>query len=466
MKVGNRNLADVRSIQPFFVYLSGQTGPVSLFTKPSRCPTGTVKNFYKINLMRNDYSLPISGYFVIPCKSILFIFLCALLSCQPNTDSKTNQDAAANEEADEPAAQFVANPQPVAEQEVQTLEIGAVAPDFRLPGSDGKYYSLEDFSEAKALVIIFTCNHCPTAQAYEDRMISVATDYQERGVQVVGISPNSPLGLLYEELGYSDLNDDYEEMGIRAEYKSYNFPYLYDGDNQAVSLQYGPVATPHAFVFDEGRRLQYVGRLDKVEKPGAANAEDLRIAIDAILAGEAPAQQVTKTFGCSTKWGWKLAYKEKVDKEWKEKEIGLDDIDEAGIKKLLKNEDSDKLRLVNVWATWCGPCIIEYPDFIALQRMYGARDFEFVSISADKPDQRDKALKFLEEKDSAVTNYLFSKEDKYALIDAMGGEWNGALPYTVLVEPGGKVVWEHQGEVDFLALKRAIVEHEMMGRYY
>nr|MBP6828773.1 TlpA family protein disulfide reductase [Saprospiraceae bacterium] len=135
-------------------------------------------------------------------------------------------------------------------------------------------------------------------------------------------------------------------------------------------------------------------------------------------------------------------------------------------RKLLKNDDSGKLRLINVWATWCGPCILEYPEFVVLQRMYGARDFEFVSVSADKPENEKKVLDFLKVKHSAVSNYLFSSDDKYALIEAIDKNWNGALPYTVLVEPGGKIIWQHQGEVDFLALKRAIVEHPMLGRVY
>ncbi len=399
--------------------------------------------------------------------NVHFLMYCLILlvlgACQSSDQTAEEKATNAVEEA---SAVFVANPQPVPEQTVEPLAIGADAPDFRLPGSDGKYYSLDDFKDAQALVVIFTCNHCPTAQAYEDRIIQLAADYKPKGVALVAISPNSPLGLLYEELGYTDLNDDYADMDTRAKHKGFNFPYLYDGDDQAVSLQYGPAATPHAYVFDTDRKLQYIGRLDKVEKPGTANAEDLRAAIDAVLAGKPVAEPVTKTFGCSTKWGWKLAYKDKINKEWKEKEVTLEKIDEAGIQGLLKNEDSQKLRLVNVWATWCGPCIIEYPEFIVLQRMYGQRDFEFVSLSADKPEHMDKALKFLKEKESAVKNYLFSKEDKYALIEAMGGNWNGALPYTVLVEPGGKIVWEHQGEVDFLALKRAIVEHDMIGRYF
>lgn len=394
-------------------------------------------------------------------KGLILGLLISIMACGPN-----EQQEQAKEEQAAPAATFVANPQAVPEQDVPTLPIGSAAPDFNLPGVDGKFYSLSDFAEAQALVIFFTCNHCPTAQAYEDRMIAVAADYKAKGVATVAISPNSPLGLLYEELGYSDLNDDYDDMIIRSDYKGYNFPYLYDGDDEAVSLQYGPAVTPHAFLFDKDRKLQYVGRLDGSEKPGTANAEDLRAAIDAVLAGKTPTEQVTKTFGCSTKWGWKTAYKKKVEEEWAKKEVSLEAIDVEEIKTLLQNKDSEKLRLINVWATWCGPCVIEYPDFITLQRMYGARDFEFISLSADKIAQKDKALKFLTSKNSAVSNYIFAGDDIYQMVEAVDKEWSAALPYTILIEPGGKIIYQKQGEADFLELKRLIVEHPMMGRYF
>ncbi len=334
-----------------------------------------------------------------------------------------------------------------------------------LPGTDGKFHTLADYSDAKVLVILFTCNHCPTAQAYEDRIKTLVTDYAPKNVQVVAISPNSPLGLLYEELGYSDLGDTFEDNIIRAEKNNFNFPYLYDGDNQKVSLAYGPVATPHAFVFDQKRILQYVGRIDGSEKPGTANAEDLRQAIDNVLSGSEIVEPITKTFGCSTKWGWKTKMREKVDEEWKNKEVSLQTITIEGVKDVLKNK-SDKLRLVNVWATWCGPCRLEYPDFIVIQRMFGARDFEFVSISTDKMAKRESALKFLNDAESAVTNYIVDSEDSYAIIEAIDPKWNGALPYTLLLEPGGKVVWQHQGEVDFQELKTFIVDHPMIGRVY
>ena len=400
--------------------------------------------------------------------SILVILVLSLaLSITSCGEGKSSgQEDQNTSESAQTVEKFTPNPQFIAKQEIKVLQIGEKAPDFNLPGVDGQFHQLDEYDGAKVLVIIFTCNHCPTAQAYEERMIRLTSDYQDQSVQVIAISPNNPLGLLYGELGYSDLDDDYESMILRAEYLNYNFPYLYDGDTQETSLKYGPVATPHAFVFDQNRLLTYQGRLDAKEKPGSGNAEDLRTAIDATLLDKPVQQPTTKVFGCSTKWGWKNEYKQKVDAAWASREVRLDEVDEQEIISIVKNTGNTKLRLINVWATWCGPCIIEYPEFLILQRMYGARDFEFVSISADKPDQKDKALKFLKEKQSGVKNYIFSKDDIYALIEAVDPQWNGALPYTLLVDPDGKKVWTHQGQVDFLALKRAIVEHPMIGRYY
>lgn len=394
-------------------------------------------------------------------RYLCLVFMMVLvIQCKPDKKQSTETSLPATE-----VFEFTSNPVMVPEQEIRTLEPGEDAPDFYLPGTDGKFHSLDDYKDAKAWVVIFTCNHCPTAQAYEDRIISVADDYRSKGVQLIAISPNSPLGLLYEELGYSDLGDTYEDMVLRAEDKDFNFPYLYDGDNQKVSLAYGPVATPHAFVFDPQRILRYTGRIDGSEKPGTANGEDLRNALDKVLVGAAVPEPVTKTFGCSTKWGWKVEMKKKIDTEWKEKEVVLNELNPDEIRTLFSNE-GDKLRLINIWATWCGPCRLEYPEFIVLQRMFGARDFEFVSLSADALDAKGKALEFLKNAQSAVPNYISATGDKYALIEAVDPEWAGALPYTVLLEPGGRVVWRYQGEANFRELKKVIVEHPMMGRVY
>jgi peroxiredoxin len=392
----------------------------------------------------------------------LTILSLLLILCSCKTDTAP---AAAPEEKVVATKDFKANPILVEEQEVEPLEIGAAAPDFKLIGTDGKYHSLADYDQSKLLVIVFTCNHCPTAQAYEQRLKDFSADYAAKGVQVVAISPNSPLGVMYNELGYSDLDDTYEDMVIRARDAEFNFPYLYDGDDHAASLQYGPAATPHTYVFDEDRKLRYIGRLDKHEKPGTLNADDLRAAVDELLAGQEVTTPKTKTFGCSTKWAWKADYKVKDEAQWQEQSVSIKTIDVAGVTDLLKN-DSENLRLINLWATWCGPCVAEYPDFIVLQRMYGGRNFEFVSISLDKPGKGESALKFLMKSHSSVANYHFTGEDTYELIEAIDPEWNGAIPYTMLLEPGGKVVYKRQAEVDFLKLRRMIVEHPLIGRYF
>jgi len=171
----------------------------------------------------------------------------------------------------------------------ETLSLGALAPDFKLAGVDGKKYSLKDFKKANVLVVVFTCNHCPTAQYYEERLKRIVNDYKKKGVALVTISPNDPKSVRLDELGYTDLSDSFAEMKIRAKHKEFNFPYLYDGDKEEVSRAYGPVATPHAFVFDKERKLRYVGRVDDSERPEFVKTQDLRDAIDALL--ESPARQ-------------------------------------------------------------------------------------------------------------------------------------------------------------------------------
>ncbi|MGK2864528.1 MAG: redoxin family protein [Chitinophagaceae bacterium] len=352
------------------------------------------------------------------------------------------------------------------EEEHPTLAIGAQAPDFSLPGVDGKTYNLSSFKSAKVLVIVFTCNHCPTAQAYEDRLIQLTKDYSKKGVAIVAISPNDPLSVNLNELGYTDLSDSFEEMKIRAREKGYNFPYLYDGETQNISKAYGPSTTPHVFIFDKTRKLSYQGRIDDTEKPTKTpGSHDTRNAIEALLNNKPVAVTTTKVFGCSVKWAEKKEVVQKVYTKWASEPVKMEMIDEAGVKELLKNK-SDKLRLINVWATWGGPCITEFPDFVTINRMYRGRDFEFISVSADNPEKGDKVLKFLQKQQASNTNYLFSVDDKYKLIELIDPEWQGALPYTILVEPGGKIVYAKQGTIDPAEMKKRIVDHPMIGRVY
>lgn len=350
--------------------------------------------------------------------------------------------------------------------EPKTLEPGSKAPDFSLLGIDGKKYTLKDFEKAKVLVVIFSCNHCPTAQAYEDRIISIVNDYKPKGVDIVMISPNSVKALNYSELGYTDMGDSFEEMIQRAADKKFQFPYLYDGDDQKSALAYGPAATPHCFVFDRNRILQYVGRVDGSEKPGTGKGEDLRSAIDAVLAGQPVKNPVTKVFGCSVKWSWKSDYTQKLYKQWSELPVTLEEIDIQGVNDLIKNSSSGKVRLINFWASWCGPCVAEFPDLVIIDRMYRGRSFEFISISVDKEARKTDALNLLRRQEASNKNYIFNDDDVYKLIDAIGNEWQGALPFTLVIEPGGKVIFSKQDMIDPLEMKKLIVDSKFIGRYY
>jgi len=347
-------------------------------------------------------------------------------------------------------------------EDPQTLAIGSPAPDFSLPATDGKTYSLKDFASSKILLIVFTCNHCPTAQAYESRIKQLVTDYKSKGVAVVAISPNDPHSIRLDELGYTDLSDTFEEMKIRAKDIQINYPYLYDGETSQTSIKYGPQATPHVFIFDEKRMLRYTGRIDDGEKPGTAKTHDTRNALDALVAGKPVPVEKTKTFGCSVKWPGKREYVAKGQEEWAKEKVSIDELDLEQLKAVLKN-DGMNYKLVNVWATWCGPCVTEFPEFVNMNRMYRNREFELVTISLDELNRKPNALNFLTKKQASMKNYIF-KGDKYAFIEALDKKWEGSLPYTLFIAPGGKIIYGKPGLIDPLELKKVIAEN--IGRIY
>jgi thiol-disulfide isomerase/thioredoxin len=354
-------------------------------------------------------------------------------------------------------ALLLAAPLGAAESNPPTLAPGADAPPFELPGVDGKTHALKDYASAKLLLVVFTCNHCPTAQAYEERIKQLVTDYREKGIAVVAISPNDPKSVRLDELGYTDLGDSFEDMKVRAKERGLNFPYLYDGDTEAASRAYGPVATPHAFLFDAERKLRYVGRIDDSERENLVKSRDLRNAIDALLAGQEPPVARTRPFGCSIKWAGKQESVKKFMEKLAAETAALEAADAEALKALRKNEGG-KVRLVNLWATWCGPCVTEFPDLVEIHRMYRNRAFELVTVSANFPDEKEKALAFLQKQQASCRNLIVGDMDKQKLLEAFDPAWGGALPYTLLLSPTGEVLYRKEGAFDALELKRLIVK--------
>ncbi len=343
-----------------------------------------------------------------------------------------------------------------------TLPIGAKAPDFRLPGVDGKTYTLQDFAGAKVLVVIFTCNHCPTAQAYEQRIADLHRDFKDKGMALVAISPNDPAALRLDELGYTDLGDSFEEMKMRAHDHRFTYPYLYDGETQSVAKAYGVLATPHVYIFDADRALRYVGRFDDAEVK-TVKSHDARNAVEALLAGKPVPVEKTRVFGCSTKWAEKQADARKSLAKWDAEPVSLEPIDAAAVSKLV-HEPGSKLTVINVWATWCGPCVAELPEFVTMNRMYRGRRFRLVTISLDDVQKQDDALKVLKENHVAAANFIFNSSNRDAFAEALDREWPGPVPYTVILAPDGKVVYRKVGAIDPLEVKRTIVKQ--LGRTY
>lgn len=335
------------------------------------------------------------------------------------------------------------------------LPLGAPLPDFKLPGVDGRDYTPADFTKAEILAIVFTCDHCPTAQAYEERLKKLVADYAPRGVAFLAINPNHADAVRLDEMGYTDLGDTFAEMKERAANRGFNFPYVDDGPTQAVVEEFGAAATPHVFLFDRSRHLRFQGRIDDSEREDLVKHRDTRDALDALLAGREPAVTHTKVFGCSIKWREKAADNLRWRAKVAQEPVALTRVDPAALHAL--RAATGKVRLINVWATWCGPCVAEFDEVIEQNLRFRQRDFELVTVAAQFPDEEPKVLKFLQEHHASTRNLIYGATDKYAFIEALDPEWNGALPFTLLLDADGKVLYRETGSLDFLALRRAIV---------
>jgi peroxiredoxin len=339
------------------------------------------------------------------------------------------------------------------------LPIGAQAPDFNLPGIDGKNHTLSEYAGAKILAIVFESNHCPVSQLYEGRIKKIDQDYRSRGVAVVGINPNNPKAIRINELDHSDMNDSLPEMKIRAEYRHFTWPYLYDGETQAVAAKFGAVSTPHIFIFDQERKLRYQGRIDDNMLWSAATTHEARDAIDALLEGKPVPVETTRAFGCSTKW---LSKSGDVQAEWARIMAEPVTLEVAGVEEIkkLRANTTGKMLVVNFWSRKCQECMNGFDDLETSFRMYRIRDdYAYVTVSTDDPADKENVLKYLQEKHASAPNLQFATTDKRALQAAFGERWNLTHPFMVMIQPDGTIVYRKEGKVDTLEMRRAVVRN-------
>ena len=336
-----------------------------------------------------------------------------------------------------------------------TLAIGSPAPAFDLMGIDGRRHKLDEY-RSPILAVVFISNHCPASQLYEGRIKAIARDYQDQGVQVVAIAPNGPDVIGPAALNYTDVDDSFESMKVRAEFREFNFPYLYDGETQAVAHQYGPKVTPHIFIFDAERKLRYEGRIDDRMQEAKSKVSDARNALDAMLAQKPVAVAHTAVFGCSTKWNEHLESAQAEMKEWNARPVSVETISLDGLRQLRASAPGKTL-MINFWATWCAPCQTEYPALLETYLWYRSRDFEFVSVAMQEPAEQPAVLKFLQKQHSAVRNLMLDSDDVYAAMAAFDPAWESGVPFTIVIAADGKVLLRQQGEVNKLELRRKIL---------
>jgi peroxiredoxin len=336
------------------------------------------------------------------------------------------------------------------------LAIGSPAPDFALPGVDGKTHKLADYSSAKILAVVFECNHCPVSQLYESRIEKLYREYKNKGVAFVAINPNNPKSIRLNELGYTDVTDSLDEMRIRKAFRNIEWPYLYDGETQGVSIKFGVVATPHIYLFDQARKLQYQGRIDDNQREELVKTQDARNALEAMLAGKPVPVTDTNAFGCTTKWMSKATG---VEEEWAKiqaEPVTVDMVGPDDLKKLRANAGG-KVLLVNFWSTGCAACESQFFDLETTFRMYRLRAFDFVTVATDSPDEAPAVLAFLKKQYASSPNKQFASADVAALQAAWGAKWKIGTPFTMVIAPDGKVLYQKEGKIDILDVRRTIL---------
>lgn len=354
------------------------------------------------------------------------------------------------------------------------LTIGDSAPDFSLPGIDGNSYTLQDFAGPDVLMVFFTGTHCPVSHGVEERLMTFVKDMADKSFAMVAINPNHSSGLRPDEFGHTDYDETFADSKRYAEDLGWTWPYLYDGDEQLAARAYGCLATPHVFIFDKERKLRYQGRFDdsRYRDPTTVKSPDARNAVEALLAGKPVPVEKTRPHGCSTKWKERSAHVAAEEEKWQAAEVEIAELD-AELAKKLRINGTGKVRLINVWATWCGPCVAELPDLTAIARKFSRRNFELITISLDDPSalkkaqtilsqnravSSDKLAKTLKAEGRTTNNYIYTGANTDALAAALDPEWPGPVPYTLLIDGEGKTLFRQVGKIDPETIKQEILK--------
>ncbi len=320
--------------------------------------------------------------------------------------------------------------------------VGQLAPDFALKDTTGKAHSLKAY-RGQTVVIGFVGTKCPIANAYITRMNGIAADYKTKNVVFLGINSNvnEPLKLV-------------KEHATKAKYV---FSILKD-DGNAVADSYGASVTPEMYIVDGTGVLRYHGRVDNASDERRVERHDLRVALDEMLAGKAISKPDLKAFGCVIKRAGvtetKMLQKPVAKPAPAESPIAL--LKPTEFNKL-KTDSQGKVLLINFWATWCAPCVAEFPEFVMIDKTYRAKGVRTVSISTDeKSDIETGVIPFLKKQKAEFESFVSDADDPQELIDVVDKNWSGALPATFVFDKQGKLIYTKYGIIDRAELLKTL----------
>ena len=337
-------------------------------------------------------------------------------------------------------------------QATTPLPIGGMVPGFCLTGTDGVVHCANDWKESSVLVVAFLCNHCTESQLYEGRLNKLTLDYASKGVRLVAIQSSNPQAFSDQDLALSDVGESLADMKVRAAFRGFRFPYLFDGDSGATAKAFGAIVAPSIYVFDKERKLRYEGRIDDNPTDGLSTEHEAAAAIDALLAGNPVAVPITTARGCPLRFGANTPGSKTDDDGPVSVSMASPEILSS-----LRHNPTGKLLLVNFYATWCGPCVSEFPDLMAINRLYRGRGLSMTTVSSNTPEERSEVLKFLQKMHATTNNLLYGSDDTYAMQAAFDPDVGSAVPVTVLIGPDGKLLLDEQGEIDLLEIRRGIL---------
>lgn len=317
------------------------------------------------------------------------------------------------------------------------LNIGQVAPDFALKDVQGKTHALKDY-RGKIVIVGFFSTQCPIVNAYHERIRALARDYSARGVALLGIYPNS--------------NEPRTAIKARAAEQKFNFPVLKDEGSATADL-YHAQSTPEMFVVDGTGRLRYHGRIDNSPELPRVKRHDLRAALDELLAGQPVSVTETRAFGCQIKRGKGVATTKAATANSEQVVSLLKPADFARLREQLRGQ----VLVVNFWATWCGPCVAEFPEFVRIDEKYRARGVKVISISADETAElQSKVVPFIKKQNAKFDVYVQDVDEPEEMIRQFSREWTGGLPATFVFDKQGRLTQSFLGIIDRDKLEAAL----------